>query len=324
MVAMSAAAAQGPVDKVRGLIDKGKPYKAITRCDHYLLVEGEDMTLRVLRGTAENEIARYKDALDDARLALVADPGNKDAELQAGIAFLGLYAGDSALVHLHKAPEGREKELRIGMALAMEGRCREARNHFDAILAGRPDDIQVLRERGGCFAQEGDSAKARMDLDRAISLDPRDPVSWNARGFHRYATFGEHERAIRDYDRAIKLNPNYSYAFNNRGWSRARSGDDKGAERDIRVAGKKNPKNPYVDLNLGLILLSRGDTLHACSSLHDAVEKGGTPLRADDLRTALASCPVGQPRQGPAPVVKPAGEKRDKVRNNAPGSPNAP
>ena len=75
----------------------------------------------------------------------------------------------------------------------------------------------ALRERGACLAAAGDTARARADLDRAIALDPRDPVNWNSRGFHRWALHGDHERALADYAQAIKLNPNYTYAINNRG-----------------------------------------------------------------------------------------------------------
>ncbi|MCB0792047.1 MAG: tetratricopeptide repeat protein [Flavobacteriales bacterium] len=324
VVLVAVASAQERPDRAQRLLDRGKPYKAILRCDHLLVKNGEDAQVRAWRGQAYNAIGNYDQALTDARRSLALDPGNAPAEMQTGIAFIGMYAGDSALAHLTRCPEGREKELRMGMALALVGRCAEARSHFDRILQKAPDDISALRERAGCHAMEGDSARAREDLDRAIALDPHDPVSWNARGYHRYAAFGEHEKAIRDYDRAIKINPNYSYAFNNRGWSRFSSGEVKGAERDVRLAGKKNPANPYVDLNLGLILLAEGDTANGCMALHKAIGKGGTPQRAEELRSALASCPEGTDPQGPIPPPAGAPSEERKERRNAPGSRNAP
>ena len=50
----------------------------------------------------------------------------------------------------------------------------------------------------------------------AIKINPKNPASYNNRGF-AWRNKGELDRAIVDFEQAVKLNPDYAIAFYNRG-----------------------------------------------------------------------------------------------------------
>lgn len=314
---------------VRRLLDQGKVYPALRRCDGLMTRDMEKAPVLLLRAEANARVRSYPAALEDARAALAGgldESGRQQAWYWTGMVWLGLQQGDSAIEAFTQATPGPDRDLRMAMSLSLTGRCREAIVLYDALLAAR-ETTAALRERGACLAREGDTARARADLDRAIALDPRDPVNWNSRGFHRWALSGEHERALADYAQAIKLNPNYTYAINNRGYSRLKLGQVDKARRDVLLAGRRNEDNPYVDHNRGLIALAEGDSARACGAFRMAEAKGGTPLHGSELKDLLNACPPQVHSEGTrapgAPPITPNAPIKAPARN-APGGRNAP
>ena len=314
--------------KTRRALANGEPYKAIRTCDHELLKEAAPLVFRVLRSDALNRIGQYGKALTDARIALASTPIDADALLQAGIASTELGPLDSALRMLTAAVEhATTPELLTEASVRLAITYQQAQRTSLALIAlttpaGRASnndhDPRVFRLRGECEAQEGDSAAARRDLDKAIELTPRDPVCWNSRGFHRYALFGEHQRAIADYDKAIKLNPNYGYAFNNRGWSRYKLGAKELALRDIALAARKNPHNAFAFRNLGLIALESGDTTAGCHNFQAALAEGFTKRFGTEVETLMKEHCGGAPNKSPTDPPKQTVPVRTLPRGNAP------
>ena len=314
---------------VRRLLDQGKVYPALRRCDGLLTRDMAKPSVLLLRAEAHARVRSYPAALEDARTAMTGgldEQGQRQAWFWTGMAWLGLQRPDSAIVAFQQVPSGPERDLRMAMALSLAGRCTEALPIYDALIAVQ-ESTAALRERGACRASVGDTARARADLDRAIALDPRDPVNWNSRGFHRWALQGEHERALADYAQAIKLNPNYTFAINNRGYSRLKLGQVDKARRDVLLAGRRNADNPYVDHNRGLIALAEGDSARACGAFRMAEAKGGTALYGSELEIMLKACPRPMRPDGTtipgAPPTTPNAPTRAPERN-APGGRNAP
>ena len=213
-----------------------------------------------------------------------------------------------------------EARYRIGSLDRMTGRTTEALAAFDMVLQQRPDHVQALRARGGCRAELGDTAAARADLDQAIALSPRDPVSWNARGFELHGRAGRWREAIADYDQAIRFDPNYSYAFNNRGWAYSKLGDMDRAMRDISLAARKKKANPYVYRNLGVIALEHGDKEKACNHFRVALDMRFTAMHGSEVEDLMRANCGGRA----VPAEKPTNAAGNERRTNAPERSNAP
>ena len=318
---VSEAKLQQQEAKVRALLARDKPYKALSLCNARLGAQPVHRFLP-LRAEAYNRLGEHQKARHDARAWLVKAPDDRDGLFQLAIAEQGIGHGDSAIMLLDRLAEsGGSTTIRYQLALAYQqvGRCEDALAQVGTVPADTAVDFlaKVHRLRGECAAEVGDTVLARRELDRAVELAPRDPVVYNSRGFFVHARNDHHAAAIADYDRAIKLNPNYSYAFNNRGWSRYRSGDTPGALRDMNKAARRKVFNPYIYRNLGLVALGSGDTTAACTRFRQALEYGFTAKHGSEVEDLIKThCKDAPPVQAPsAPLNAP---DRPAIRSNAP------
>lgn len=324
--ALTAQVSEKVTANICGAVSAGKPYKAIKQYKAKAAdITTTDVQARTCYAEALNQIGDHAGAERMCRRTAIAStsPANGPLDLQWGIALNGLARFDSAEVLLWSAAKaGLADRTSLPLAIALQGRRRfgEAVALLDKVIARDGTDVKVLRERGACRSQMGDSLGARLDLDRAIELDPRDPVSWNSRGFHRWAAFGEHALAIKDYDRAIKLNPNYSFAFNNRGWSRYKMGDTEKAIKDIELAARKKAGNPLVSRNLGVIALETGAKT-ACGYFQQALKEGFTERYGDEVKDLVHEHCGAMPQVPKAVPLPPSNAPGSVPPSNAPASP---
>ncbi|MCB0795124.1 MAG: tetratricopeptide repeat protein [Flavobacteriales bacterium] len=312
---------------VRKQLDRGSPYPAIRKCDQLLKERPRDALLLCYRAEARNMIGDFKNAAFDASMAYRSDPDVPGLMLVWGMALKGGGHLDSARVLLEQAEAGSERDTQLAMLHSLLGNCDRALELFDALLEKEERSL-LLRERAVCRIQKGDTVGGWSDLDRCIELDPRDPAAWNSRGLLRFAAQGSHQTALEDYRQALKLNPNYSFAINNRGASRMALGDLNKARQDFALAGRKNPNNPYVDFNKGLLAIKEGSEDAACVHFREAMRKGGVPQSADrfqQLWEAHCSSRSAPEKELGVPPVRPGEKEQNKTRRtNAPGGSNAP
>jgi tetratricopeptide (TPR) repeat protein len=317
-------------EKVQAQYAKGRIYAGIRTCDKQLSGKDPQHVFLVPRAEGHNRIAAYDKALRDAREALKHVQGDlaHAAALQLGIAMQQLGQPDSARHWLGRAMGGAndtEAHFRLGVLDLAQRQPADALLHFDQVLEKAPQHVAALRERGGAHAVLGDTAAARRDIEQALELAPRDPASWNSRGYHVHATNGRHREAITDFNRAIKLDPNYSFAFNNRGWSLYQLGDRDGAVRSITMAGRKNRSNSYVYRNLGIIALDAGEKERACNHFRLALELRYTTTHGNEVEELVRThCGDLRPTVPAAPPRPAPGTADPDRRSNAPVRSNAP
>jgi tetratricopeptide (TPR) repeat protein len=60
-----------------------------------------------------------------------------------------------------------------------------------------------------------DYSKAMEDYEKAVAMDPKNPVYINRRGY-TYALLNDYTQAVKDYTKAIELEPKYEEAYSNR------------------------------------------------------------------------------------------------------------
>lgn len=270
------------VQRIQRLLDKGRPVKVIRRCDHILRKPEAPPAFLLLRAKAHNDLAHWGQAASDARNVLRVTPGDVNARVIWATSLMGRYEVDSAALLLEpivKRGPMMEADLLMARIHRHREHAAEALFLLDRVRHLVPEGrvrARVLRERAEAHALLGDTARARVLLDSALFIAPKDPVIHNSIGWYLYGMHGLHEQAIRAYTRAVKYNLNYSFAFNNRGWSYHKLGDDDKAFRDIRNAMNRSPRNAYTYRNLGLIHLDRGEKDKACVEFRKALERDFT------------------------------------------------
>lgn len=333
LLASSCAVAQAQTHqerKVRRLLAKGKAYPAI-RIASGVLGKNTHPEFYALRAEGYNSISEFTKAEADARTAIRLLPDSVGGLFQLAAAEQGLGRMDSAAVHFRQVLQQRpgvEAHYRLAMVEQMRGDLTGASRQIAQAIAmeekAAPSSARLHRVKGEVAAMAGDSVLARTELDRAVELDPDDPVNYNSRGYYAHAWRGDHRGAIADYDRAIKLNPNYSYAFNNRGWSEYKNGETAKGIKDIQRARKKKIHNPFVYRNLGVIALETGDTAKACMLLRQALDRDFTALYGDEVEQLMTTSCRGSADGKPMVPVQPSQGTIDRKTEHPVPRTNAP
>lgn len=308
---------------VRKALAKDKPYQVISLSERALTRSGAPPIFHILRADGFIRIGEYDKAYveaEQARSALGATP-----EFRSQL--IGIHLGkgniDSALRYVREpdAIVGDPEHLyRAGGVFLRKQDATRAMEYFDLGVRTYPSSARLLRERGACHALLGDSAKARVDFDKAIELAPRDAVNYNSRGFYRYLHFGDAVRAKADFTKAIKQDPNYGFAFSNRGWCEMKLGNMEKARSDLHLAIRKNPGNPYAHRNLGILELETGDQARGCAELRKALELGFTAMYGNEVEAlVVGKCPASTPVEA-KPLI-PLHSVPQVPPSNAPGGP---
>jgi len=85
--------------------------------------------------------------------------------------------------------------------------------------------------------------EALRSLTRAIELDPKNALAYNARGYV-YLRMRNYANAIVEFSEAIRLRPGYGNAYRNRAIARKHAGDASGAAADEQRADELEKKQP--------------------------------------------------------------------------------
>jgi curved DNA-binding protein CbpA len=78
------------------------------------------------------------------------------------------------------------------------------------------NDVWGWRNKGGALYSLGKYDEAIQCYDKAIDIDPDNPVVWNNKGL-ALSSLGKYDEAIQCYDKVIGIDPNDADAWNNKG-----------------------------------------------------------------------------------------------------------
>jgi len=116
-----------------------------------------------------------------------------------------------------------------------------------------------------------DFEDAIKEIDKAIELDPKNPVYHNNKGI-ALGELGRHEEAIEEYNKAIELNPNDPMDHNNKGNALGELGRHEEAIDEFDKAIELDPSDPDYHNNKGNALLKLGRHEDAIEEYNKAIE----------------------------------------------------
>lgn len=180
-------------------------------------------------GWASLRADRHKEAASSFQRVLKEQPGDANARLGLGEAYLG------------------------------QGQLQDANAQFARI----GDDVggglraMALQGQGLVLLRQDDQAAARDYLERAVQRDAGLWRSWNALGRLHDAT-RNYSEARKAYRKAITLNPKAAILHNNLGFSLLASGEPAFAEQALNRALALDPELEAAATNLRLALALQG------------------------------------------------------------------
>ncbi len=183
-----------------------------------------------------------KKALEAAVVALEMDPKYYDAmKLKCEIRFAAKEY-PYALLELNETikalPETKKDYNLYKMRAKTKFELKDykgAASDWDVYIEAIPDEEEALIERAMALINSNSFTKAIIDLDNAIKLNPKNPVSYCYRGVAKGSN-KQIVEGIKDLDYAIKLKFDYSTAYVNRAALKMAAKDKRGACDDLQKA----------------------------------------------------------------------------------------
>jgi protein O-mannosyl-transferase len=142
---------------------------------------------------------------------------------------------------------------------------------FSHAVASAADNTFVRNKLGCALLVQGKLREAVQEFERAARLEPRsiDP-EYNLGTV--LAQLGEFDQAIAHYRKAIAINDLHAGAHNNLGLLECDRGQFAAAKAQLRRAIEINPDYAEAHMNLALVCLKSGDAAGAISSARHALE----------------------------------------------------
>lgn len=161
--------------------------------------------------------------------------------------------------------------LQSALSALAEGRLDEARQGFERVLEGHPNDPAALHWAAVIAYQQGTAPDAILgQIDRAIALDGGQALFHNSRGALLYA-LGRDLEAAESFHRAVQLNDQDGPIWNNLGNALLRLNRIEEAENCYRQALAVAPGLISAINNLGVALKRRGRLDKALICFREAI-----------------------------------------------------
>ncbi len=151
------------------------------------------------------------------------------------------------------------------------GNLEMAERLYEQVLAGEPDNAEVLYLLGLVDRQRGRLEAAVDRFSRAAAIEPRKPVFLYAWGNALLAR-NEPGPAAARYRRALELHPGFADAHANLGLALAAQGRHDDAIRSCRSALEIDPRHVVALINLGNAQRAKGDLDQAAGTFHQALQ----------------------------------------------------
>ena len=160
------------------------------------------------RASLYAEMEEYQKAIDDYSVIIGRNPENEDALYERALCRLMNNDTVGARFDLETIDKFNPKSAksRLGMAMVYKamGENAMAVELYDALIKVNPNSWSLLRDRAEVYFFSKRLGAALIDIDKSISMNGKDPLSYFLRAKIRWAK-GDREYARRDLNRAVEL-----------------------------------------------------------------------------------------------------------------------
>ncbi|HEV2177324.1 MAG TPA: tetratricopeptide repeat protein [Terriglobia bacterium] len=138
---------------------------------------------------------------------------------------------------------------------------------------------------GSVYGTTGKTNEAILELDRAITLDPRSDEAYRRLG-GAYLNKGRKDEAIEAYHKAVQLNPYYWLNYNALGEAYLQTGDNEKALAMFSKVTELEPDNVWGYENIGAVYLTEGEYDKCIPVFQKALQLQPTDVIYSNLGTA--------------------------------------
>ncbi len=205
-----------------------------------------------------------------------------------------------AVLQRGRGRPGGLNELAVGVALAEAGRLEEALKAFGAAEAAGASEPVLWLRRGAVYLRLRRYEEAAADFSRVIASGaPRLLAEAHNNRSVAYAGLGRFDAALEDAERAVALQPENPVFLNTRGVAYRGLGRLDEAAADFTHALAVFPRYAKALVNRGTIAARREQWMTAASYFEAArALTPDDPFVLNELAWLLATCPADEVRDG--------------------------
>ena len=257
---------------------------------------------------------QYDKAVDAYRMLRDASPLKRTADIQIGLDLAAAERGEEARAHLEALAKTDPTDIDIWAAIGDVNRAgkrfKEAAEAYERALAmvATPDRSHwtLFYYRGISYERLKQWDKAEPDLQKALELNPDQPLVLNYLGYSWVDQGLRVEEAFKLLRRAVELRPRDGYIVDSLGWAYYRLGRYEDAVRELERAVELRPADPVINDHLGDAYWKVGRRLEAQFQWQHARDLNPEP---DDLKKIIDKLANGlpdEPKPAAADVEQPA------------------
>jgi tetratricopeptide (TPR) repeat protein len=230
------------------------------------------------RGVARLKDGRPKEALRDFDAALKDQPDFVFVIEAKARALRRLGRWKDWIICFDRAAHLRAKHVEAAYGFSAQDAAAWIAD-LSTVLAKSPRLAQARRWRGFFLTRLGRLDEARIDLDSAVRLDPRDPWGWCWRA-ERQAADGDLRGALKDFNASLRLQPSIALALAGRAKVHLSLGRHDLALKDFNNAALHDPHCVSVFTERGSLLLLLGRPEEALRDLRYALGRDAGNINA--------------------------------------------
>jgi tetratricopeptide (TPR) repeat protein len=233
----------------------GEKQGAIEDYNYYAEVTGDQRTAAAYfdRGSAFRDVGDRQNAAVDYDRALDLDGNNLQTYEHRDN-----YRHDRLGIREHNIPSVSKPESPV------------AYNNRSVARRQSTISLEAITRRQTLSPTEQDTLEETLkDYDKAISLNPNNPVPYNNRGV-ALAYLDENQQAIAAFNQALSINSKYAEAYYNRGTVYQELGQQQTAMEDYNQAIALNPQHAEAYYNRGLLRYDLKDQQGAIKDIQRA------------------------------------------------------
>lgn len=179
----------------------------------------------------------------------------------------------------------------LGSILRARKRYKEAAEYYSQAIASvkntEKSNWNYYYSRGVCYERLNQWDKAEDDLQKALELDPDQPLALNYLGYSWVDKNRHLKRAMAYIRKAVKLKPNDGYFVDSLGWAHYRLGQYKPAAKHLEKATELRPDDPVINDHLGDAYWRVGRYLEANFQWKQALTLKPEPAEAEKIAKKL-------------------------------------
>jgi len=188
--------------RARVYVKANRPLEAINDCNEYQLMLEPSAEIRSIRADAFEMVGKWKEALSEYQVVIKAKP-IFDKSLKVGTAMDIAYA-----INNSKAFQPIFVHCLMQTALVADklSDTQTAINYYSELIRMKPGESEFYLDRAKEFEKLKQYDKAGKDLDKFITLEPKDSVAYDLRARVK-AEQGKYSDAVNNYTAALKAAP---------------------------------------------------------------------------------------------------------------------